>query len=150
MWKMGPNDGQAIVWALGTFFFFSNCSYSITTNYLFYTDTSITYEDRARNGWRYGKQAQTMARLLFGPQVRFFFILFVCILLLTTFFFFFTDTSITYEDRARNGQQRGEWSLQRQGQEWVATWKTGPNDGQAVVWALGKFFFFCLFVFYYY
>ena len=45
------------------------------------------------------------------------------------FFFFFTDTSVTYEDRAGNGQQRGEWSLRRQDREWVAMQRTGPNDG---------------------
>ena len=49
MQKTGPDDGQAVDWALGMFFF-SICLYSITTNYFFFADTSITYKDRARNG----------------------------------------------------------------------------------------------------
>ena len=58
-----PNDGLGCRLGLRYEFFYIFVRILLQLT----TDTSITLEDRAGNGWRCGKRAQMMARLSLGP-----------------------------------------------------------------------------------
>ena len=67
MVKTGPNDGETVIWPIGTLIFISFFLYH--TNLIIHSIIGLTYEIQWENGRRPRKRVQTTVKLLFGQYL---------------------------------------------------------------------------------